>query len=304
MSDAHATQSQEPLVTIYIPTRDRAELVMRAVRSALAQEGVSVEVIVVDDGSTDDTLQRLHAMAALDSRLKVLQQQPSQGACAARNRAIAEARGRFCAGLDDDDELTPDHVAKLLAHYDERYSLVAPSLIEVHADKRVANVHEAGVVTLDRLLHYNCLGPQVLVLTERLRAMGGFDTSLEALQDYDLWVRLVARYGPALRIRHPSYVQHMAHGHVRISHSQERRLRALARFAEKHAALMSKAHKKSMELHVRKYRGETLHLRDALRLWSKGNSKMVVSMLINSHVPGVQRLYHRVVGVVSQRQDF
>lgn len=282
-----------PQVSIVIPTRDRCALVQRAVRSALAQQDVTLEVIVVDDGSADDTLPTLHGLAEHDTRLRVLAFDASQGACAARNRGLEAARGEYYVGLDDDDELTPDHAAKLLAALRPEYAFVASSVLEVRRDRKVPNTLEAGVVTLSAMLHYNRIGPQVLIPLDRVRAVGGFDLELPALQDYDLWVRLLARYGSALRTRDCTYLLHVDHGRSRISTSSERRLRALDRFEQKHAALLTKAHRDSMALHRLKYTGAPLSLRDGLRRLHPDNAKMVASMWANNHLPSMQRVYHR-----------
>ena len=97
-----------PLVSIVIPVFNAAAFVEEAVRSALAQTYRNIEVIVVDDGSQDDSL---HVVESIyDERLRVFSQ-INQGACVARNRGIAEARGEYVKFLDSDDVLYPDAVA-------------------------------------------------------------------------------------------------------------------------------------------------------------------------------------------------
>ena len=88
-----------PLVTVVITTLDRPQQLERAVASALRQQIREIEVVVVDDGSGSPP-----AIRAQDSRLKVLRNDRSAGVCAARNRGLAAARGKWIAFLDDDDE--------------------------------------------------------------------------------------------------------------------------------------------------------------------------------------------------------
>src|SRR3954451_11064877 len=93
-------------VTVVIPTRDRWELLSRhALPAALSQEGVDLEVIVIDDGSTDETSQRLAGLR--DSRIRVIRHDAPQGLPSARNSGIAAASGSWVAFLDDDDLWSP-----------------------------------------------------------------------------------------------------------------------------------------------------------------------------------------------------
>ena len=102
---------EPPLFSIVVPTYNRRLAVIEAAQSALDQSVRDIELIVVDDGSTDGTAEALAAIA--DSRLRVIVQ-PNAGAAAARNRGITEARGRYVAFLDSDDRFLPDHLADLL----------------------------------------------------------------------------------------------------------------------------------------------------------------------------------------------
>ncbi|HVJ02719.1 MAG TPA: glycosyltransferase family 2 protein [Sphingomonas sp.] len=100
-----------PLFTVVIPTFNRRDAVVEAVRSALGQSVADIEVIVVDDGSTDGTPSAIAAIG--DERIHVIVQD-NAGAAAARNRGVAYARGRYVAFLDSDDRFLPDHLADLL----------------------------------------------------------------------------------------------------------------------------------------------------------------------------------------------
>lgn len=282
------------LVSIYVPTRDRAALVERAVRSALAQRYRPIEVVVVDDGSSDETPRRLAELVAAEpTRLRVLRNETPEGASAARNRAIREARGRFVTGLDDDDELLPDHVERLCDAYRDEFAFVCSSRLEVVGERRVPNRLDAGPITLDDLLHYNKVGNQVLALRERVLAAGGFDESLPAFQDYDLWVRLLAaRGGCALKTRDATYVVHLDHALGRISDSSERKLAGLTRFVERHGGRMQASHRASMELLRRKIAGDPISFPALLRLARPGNLKSIASLYLNARVPAVQKFYH------------
>ena len=106
-----------PDVSIIIPTFNRMEMLERAIRSALNQEGVMVEVIVVDDGSTDNTANLLDTLTnSFGSRLRVIRQS-NAGAAAARNTGLDAARGKYVQFLDSDDSLSPQKVHRQVTHY-------------------------------------------------------------------------------------------------------------------------------------------------------------------------------------------
>lgn len=104
--------SRTPLVSAVIPTRGRADLVVRAVRSALAQTLTDLEVVVVIDGPDAETEAALHRIA--EPRLRVLALPARSGPAAARNTGVQEARGEWIAFLDDDDEWLPEKLCRQL----------------------------------------------------------------------------------------------------------------------------------------------------------------------------------------------
>lgn len=101
-------------VSFLVAARDVAPFVAAAVNSALAQRGCTLEVIVVDDGSTDGTAEIVRALSLRDGRVRLLLGGPAKGASAARNRALGVARGTWIAVLDSDDEIRPDRTRALI----------------------------------------------------------------------------------------------------------------------------------------------------------------------------------------------
>src|SRR5690606_5466911 len=205
------------LVSVYIPTFNRLEMLKRALTSVFNQTYSSIEVIVVDDGSTDGTREYLDSVRR--ENVVCIFNDVNSGPCVSRNKAIAVAKGKYVTGLDDDDEFLPNHIEMLVSCFDERFSLVTSSQIEVTSKGNVLRVADAGVHCLESLMHYNKLTNQALTLTERLRCISGFDERLPAMQDYDVWVRLVEAFGPALKVRDATYVWHTGHEEERISKS-------------------------------------------------------------------------------------
>lgn len=184
-----------PEVSVVIPTRNRWGLLSRsALRSALAQEAVEHEVIVVDDGSTDETPARL---AELDEpRTRVVLLGENRGVARARNAGIAAARGRWIAFLDDDDLWSP---LKLRTQVDAANAAGADTVfarvvaVDVHGAVQYVFPLPDPAELPRRLLAASALPAgcsNVVARTELVRSLGGFDEQLHQLADWDLWIRL------------------------------------------------------------------------------------------------------------------
>ncbi len=201
-------------VSIVIPTRNRWQLLSTAaLPSALRQEGVDHEVIVVDDGSEDEVAERLAGIA--DPRLRVLRNDSARGVAAARNVGIEAARGRWVSFLDDDDLWSPRKLrAQLHAAAAARAVFAYAGGCGLDAKRRfrfaVAPPDPATVVW--ELLRWNVIWggcSNVVALTKLVRELGGFDEQLFQLADWDLWIRL-ALAGPAAAVQEilVGYVMH------------------------------------------------------------------------------------------------
>jgi glycosyltransferase involved in cell wall biosynthesis len=184
-----------PPVSVVIPTFNYGHCVAEAVESALAQTYAPVEVIVVDDGSTDDTRARLEPYR---DRINYIHQ-PNQGLSAARNAGIRTARGPLIALLDSDDAFHPRkldlQVAHLRAHPD--VGLVATDCFTEPERKWPAVVEPVRAVreTLRRVVAPARFAPSsVLVRRECFDAVGLFDTTLRSVEDKEMWIRIADRF--------------------------------------------------------------------------------------------------------------
>lgn len=265
--------SHYPLISVYMPTYNRAQMACRAIDSVLAQDYPNFELIVVDDASKDDTLAVLTARYGEDSRITLLRQETGQGACAARNRAIAEAKGDFVTGLDDDDEFLPHRLSSLYAAYDDKYSCVCSAYIWDYGTAKKTLFAEQRTVSLAELLDLHTLSNQALVKRERMLQLGGFDTTLAAFQDYDMWVRVVEAFGPALRIADASYKVNVGHELGRITNSPKR-LDAHQQFVAKHRPLMSERNLQNQMFYRLTMQQQPLALRELLSLSRFGLVKL------------------------------
>jgi glycosyltransferase involved in cell wall biosynthesis len=185
----------KPAVTVVIPTRNRWTLFSStALRAALDQEEVEHEIVVVDDGSTDETSMRLAELAG--PRVRVVHHERPQGVARARNRGIREARGEWIAFLDDDDIWSTRKLRlQLDAARAVRAGFVYTGAVWIDHEFRLVQGHAPpNPATLaPSLLRSNVLwggSSNVLARTDFLRALGGFDERLSQLADWDLWIRL------------------------------------------------------------------------------------------------------------------
>jgi len=195
-----------PLVSIYMPTKNRLFLLKKAIDSVFNQDYKNIELHVVDDGSTDGTYDFLKELSDEKDNVFIYRNDKSIGACAARNLAINNANGMFITGLDDDDVFLPKRISSLVKAYDEKYAFVCSSMFWDYGKKQCLIDSIPMEITLDKQLSYNEATTQVLMKKDRFIEVGGFDETFVACQDYDLWTRLIIQFGNAYRIAVPTYV--------------------------------------------------------------------------------------------------
>lgn len=227
-----------PLISVYLPTHNRADLVGRAVNSVLAQDYPNFELIIVNDASCDGTKEMLETFYGHHSKVHLVHLDESNGACYARNVAINQAKGELITGLDDDDEFLPHRLSSLYDRYDNEYSFVCSGYIWDYGHKTKERFVNERKIDLNDILSLNEASNQVLVKASRLKEIGGFDSNLVSCQDYDLWVRLINKYGDAFRIKLATYIAHVGHEKERIS-NRKNRLLGYMQFFEKHKNLMT-----------------------------------------------------------------
>ncbi len=197
-------------ISVVIPTRNRWHLLQRTLAGALAQEGVEVEVVVVDDGSTDGTAERLAALD--DGRVRVLRNERALGVSAARNRGVEAAEGEWIAFLDDDDVWAPDKLCRQLAAagaaaapFAYTTSVIVDPAMAVLEVQPAPDPAEVLVQTLSF-----CAIPggcsNVVARRDLTRAAGGFNTELTTAEDWDMWIRMLLEAGgAAARCEAPLY---------------------------------------------------------------------------------------------------
>jgi glycosyltransferase involved in cell wall biosynthesis len=186
--------TQPPEVSVVIPTRGRWPLLAVTLESALGQEGVDHEVVVVDDGSRDETAARLADLR--DQPVRVVTNERPRGVAAARNQALVEAHGEWVAFLDDDDLWAPTKLRAQLTAAEAAGADFAYAAAVV-VDERYVPFHAPALPNptklADALLTANVVpagSSNVVARAELLHAVGGLDERFGELDDWDLWLRL------------------------------------------------------------------------------------------------------------------
>ncbi|NJN08500.1 MAG: glycosyltransferase [Richelia sp. RM1_1_1] len=188
----------KPVISVIIPAYNAAKTIQETVMSVLNQTFSNLELIVINDGSQDSTLEVLSSIK--DSRLQVFFYE-NAGISMARNRGIERASGEFISFLDADDIWTPDKLeAQLTALEKNPQAGVAYSWVD-YIDEYGNFFHPGNHITIngsayEKMLVQNILenGSNPLIRREALTEVGGFDSSLTPTEDWDMWLRLAQHY--------------------------------------------------------------------------------------------------------------
>ncbi|MDY6824968.1 MAG: glycosyltransferase [Thermodesulfobacteriota bacterium] len=201
-----------PLVSVVIPTFNRGHMITDAVDSVMAQSYPGIETIVVDDGSTDETSA---VLAPYRDRITMLYQ-ANAGVSAARNRGVRHARGELVAFLDSDDWWLPGKIAEQVHFFRSNPEALVCQTDEIwiRNGRRVnpGRRHQkpSGMIFEPSLALCLVSPSAVMLKKDFFLAMGGFDETLPACEDYDLWLRISSRY-PVHLIAAPLVVKRGGH---------------------------------------------------------------------------------------------
>jgi glycosyltransferase involved in cell wall biosynthesis len=224
-----------PAVTAVLPTYNRGWVLAEAVDSVLAQDYPALELIVVDDGSTDDTPRLL---AGYGERIRVIRQERG-GVSAARNRGIAAARGDYIAFLDSDDLWRPRKITSQVAFFRScpEARICQTDEIWIRRGRRVnpGYRHKKPSGSIFKASLALCLVSPSAVMIERslFDEVGLFDEALPACEDYDMWLRISWKY-PVFLIQEALTVKRGGHAdQLSKSHGLDRyRIHALLKIID------------------------------------------------------------------------
>ena len=200
------------MISVIVPTYNRAQQLPRALDSILCQSCSPKEIIVVDDGSTDET----SALMTSEYPEIVFIQQQNTGVSSARNVGIKRASGDWIAFLDSDDEWLPEKLEiQMKALYENPGEKIChTNEIWIRNGKRVnpKKKHEKfGGWIFQKCLPLCCISPSSVIIHKSIfKEIGLFDYSLPVCEDYDLWLRITAR-NPVLYIEEPFLIKYGGH---------------------------------------------------------------------------------------------
>lgn len=230
------------LVSIIITTYNRCNLLPRAINSVLNQTYKNVEIIIVDDCSIDKTQEIIKNYQKRYSNIIYIKNDIPSGANVSRNKGIKIAQGEFIAGLDDDDEFLPERIELLMKHYNNQYAFITSNNLMITANKQIPS-KIPSIVTLNDMLSNNILMNQGLIEKDRLIKIGLYDESLNACQDYDIWMRLIIEFGFVKVIPEITQIIYMNDNLRRISTKSRKKYLAYFKFYKKYKYLMQRKHK-------------------------------------------------------------
>ncbi|MEO1144456.1 MAG: glycosyltransferase family A protein [Cyanobacteria bacterium J06638_22] len=274
-------QSKSPLVSVVIPAYNAENFIEKTLESFLAQTHQNLEILVIDDGSSDRTAEIAQTYSERDSRITLIQQ-PNGGVAAARNSGIQQAKGEFIAPVDADDVWHPEAVALMVQRFDtasEETGVVYGWSLDINeSGKVIGGFHAATIegLVLKTLLCHNFLGNASSTLIRRscFDHVGGYDEQLKAqnaqgCEDWDLYLRLAEHYTFAVVPKFLVGYRKLSAGMSADSYKMARSQRLmLDKVRESHPEIPGMLHRLSRssfylylahQSHINRKSGDTLH---------------------------------------------
>jgi glycosyltransferase involved in cell wall biosynthesis len=223
-----------PTVSIMMPFLNREATLSRAVQSALAQTFRDWELIAVDDGSTDRSVEVLQSFG--DTRIRVVRHERNRGVAAARNTAVHASMGEYIALLDSDDEWLPSKLERQIEamRADEKMRAFCCCAFAFERDGKIEHWPRPWGDSWEKALHFECtfgFGSTLVVRREVALARGDFDTELPRHEDWD-WVLRACEKGDELLYIDEALVRVISSGLPAVN----RMVPSMHRFLAKHDA--------------------------------------------------------------------
>jgi len=277
------TGLERPLVSVVMPTFNRARLLERAMRSVLNQTYAQLEIIVVDDASRDNTLEVVKAVQ--DDRVRYIRHEINRGGSAARNTGIGAARGEYIAFLDDDDEWESVKTEEQLWVL-ERQNYDAVLCTSDEHGARMSKFDNKKMIDLEDLRRgrFTAGGTGVLMARTDVMQETLFDENLPRYQDWDVFIRIGQKY--RIGYVNKPFVRYNEGVHERISNkiitmpasALEKELRMVHKHREFFGEQLYRWHVCRFMLYGIKYRSDKLaHIFYLVRNYGMGN---VVKFLV------------------------
>lgn len=197
-----------PLVSVIIPVFNREQYLPETIESCLEQTDVNLEIIIVDDGSSDRSVTVANHYAAANSNITVLCSEQNKGQCYARNLGLSKAKGEYVKFLDSDDLLLPQAIKRQVdcalsfeadlcigqcqGFWDEELKTIREKMTLMLQRNELADVSQHSI--LESIKQYNFTFNEVLLKRELLLKVGGFDASLRAAEELNLLLKLATEF--------------------------------------------------------------------------------------------------------------
>ncbi len=219
--DAGATT---PAFSVIMPAYNTGPYIEEAIRSVLAQTRPDWQLVIVDDGSPDDLAERVKKFTG-DPRIVFIRQE-NGGVAAARNTALGAAEGEWLITLDSDDLIEPEYMARMAEIIAENpgVSLITPDarLVDETGKDLGERYSQMSAIpsalpdgeAVTRLLDHNIFIPMSTARRSVVSELGGWDTDLNSIEDYDLWFRLAAAGHDCMIVREPLAVYRVRAGSI------------------------------------------------------------------------------------------
>lgn len=226
-----------PIISIILPSYNRAHILVRAIESIMNQTFQDFEVIVVDDGSTDDTEEKVRSIK--DKRIKYIRHEVNKGPAAARNTGISYASGSYIAFQDSDDEWQSEKLERQISIFHkagEDVGVVYTGFWRIFSDRKVYYPSEK-IKNKNGDIHYELLNgnfigmPTVMIKRECFNKVGLFDEALPPLEDWELFIR-ISRFYKFLLINEPLVLEYESNDS--ISKNRSSNIKSLRLIIEKH----------------------------------------------------------------------
>jgi len=236
--------NKNPTVSVIIPTYNRAHLVGRAIQSVLNQTYKDFELIIVDDGSTDNTKEAVKEFQKKDKRIRYIRHKENKGGSATRNTGIRVANGEYIAFLDSDDEWLSEKLERQIGFFEQStdnigivycgYQYISDRTEKIISEKPP---YKKVFNEIDLVNMYKVKTSTILIKKPIVSKIIGFDPLLESFQDWDFSLR-VAKH---CTFRQLSDILVRCYVHEdRITSNIKAKIRGLERVLEKHLAKFTK----------------------------------------------------------------
>lgn len=281
-----------PLVSIIIPTHNRADLLPRAINSALSQSYTNYEIIVVDDGSVDNTQEVL--LKFKSDKLRFLKNETPKGACNARNKGIQAAAGELLAFLDDDDEYLPTYLEELMKIYNPKWAYVFSGYYKIAKKFGIVKKQiriKSKTVSVKQMLYEMSASNLFVADKKKIVEVGCFDENLARSQDYDLLLRLNLKFGPACCLQKPLYIMHTEHEKPRVTFSPQG-VHAVWLFYKKYKHIYSRKQRKYRLYKIRQCKNKPVTFSMVLKFVPKRYLSKQIKYVMCKKLFMVKKLYH------------